>query len=167
MRDAITDISLHVEEARTKLLLETVTAQYKGVDSDLLAVLESLIDHIVKRVLISPRIIAEVTGAVIYSAVFVTIASVLVKLEEGKRTDDKLRIEERCRWYVEAGMKVDPVAVSSPPETGENPPTDISVDFKTGQKAHLIATLCRSSDHQNEEKRNQHISTNTYMTFIR
>lgn len=47
MCDVITGISFHVEEAMTKLVFETVTAQHKRVANCLLVALKPLIEHIV------------------------------------------------------------------------------------------------------------------------
>lgn len=53
VRDAITGISFHVEEAMTTFVLETLTTQHQGVDNRLSAALASLIEHIVKKMVIS------------------------------------------------------------------------------------------------------------------
>lgn len=67
VRDIITVICLHVEEAIRRCSLETVRAQHKRVYNHVSAALESLIGHIVRNVVHSPQIIAQIMKAVIHN----------------------------------------------------------------------------------------------------
>lgn len=81
-RDARTSISLHFVEAMTKLVLEHLTAPLKEVDNRLWASLGSLAQRVVTKVVISPRKIAESTGAITNKPGNIASMAALVKSAE-------------------------------------------------------------------------------------
>lgn len=82
MCDAIAGIPFHIEEVMTKLVLENVKAQHKGVDSCFSATLESLIERIVKKVVNSPEAIGQIVQAVSDNPGFVAPVATFVKSEQ-------------------------------------------------------------------------------------
>lgn len=54
VHDAATGISFHAQEKMTKLVLDTIKAQEVGADKFLAAALESLVEHILRKLLSSP-----------------------------------------------------------------------------------------------------------------
>lgn len=81
----------------TKLVLETFTAQHKGVNNRLSAALESLTELIVTKLMRSPQTFAEVTETVIEHPGFIALTAAFLKAEQWKCTNEKAKIEERCR----------------------------------------------------------------------
>lgn len=79
VRSVITGMRFNVEEARTKLVLKTLTAQQYGVDSRLSAILELLIKHFVRELMRSPRTIIVVTKAFIDNPGFIAPTAAIVK----------------------------------------------------------------------------------------
>lgn len=118
------------------MVLETVKTQHKGVDNRLSAALKSFIERIVKKAVKSQQFFGRITGAVIDNTKFVAPTAALVKSEQRKHNDERAKIEERCRKFVEAGTKSDPIAVSIPWKVGEELPTESSNDIKTSTKAY-------------------------------
>lgn len=64
-RDAITDNYFHLEEVKTKLVLDNLTSQRNGVDNRPSAALESFVEGLVREVVRSPQTIGRVAKAVI------------------------------------------------------------------------------------------------------
>lgn len=81
---AVTGVLVHVEEAMTKLVLETLTTQHKGVDNHLSAALESLKERIVRKVVRSTQVIAKIEEAVIDSLQFTAPTAGFVKWKQRK-----------------------------------------------------------------------------------
>lgn len=84
VRYVITGITFHIEEAMTKLVLETLMAQRKRVANLLTAALEPIIDCIVRKVMRSPKTIAELTEAVIDNHGFIARTDALFKPKQRK-----------------------------------------------------------------------------------
>lgn len=149
MPNEIAGISFHVTEPMTTLVFETVTARHKGVDKHLSTALESLVDHIVKKVVHSPGKIGPIDEDVIDNpGCFVPVA-VFVKSEQRKYTDERARIKQRCRQFAGNGMKSDPVAVSCPSNSAEEPPINIRDPVKTSPKTYSMSTLQNYSGRYN------------------
>lgn len=87
MLEAIASISFHVEEAMAKLVRKALTGQHKLVDSRLIAALESLIEHFVKKAVILPEDVGHTVESIIDRSASTASTAVLVKSEEQTCTD--------------------------------------------------------------------------------
>lgn len=94
MRDTTTGIHIHVKEAMTKFVLETLTPQHKGVNYFLSAAWVPSIEYIIKKSIKSPQTITEVTEAVFDDPELITPTDTLVNLEQRRRTDEKAKIDK-------------------------------------------------------------------------
>lgn len=106
------------------MVLETIKGQEKGVETRLSTSLESFLERIVWKVVSAPQTIAKTTEAVIGSCGFTGTTATIIRSSQRNCTDESM-IEKRCRQYVEAGTKLDPVAASNPSEIGGRSHTDI------------------------------------------
>lgn len=79
VRDAVASIPVHVEEAVNKLVLETLTANKKGVNNRLSAALETLGIRTVQKVVNPPEFISRFSDDVIDNPRFITPVAALVK----------------------------------------------------------------------------------------
>lgn len=68
--------------------------------------MESLNEHIFKKVLRSPQTVAKVTKAVADNPAFIAPTAVVNKPRRRRWTDGRAKIEERWRQYNAAGMKL-------------------------------------------------------------
>lgn len=93
------------------MVLETFTAQHKGVDNRLLAALESLIRRIVRNVVSLSQTTAQITEDIIDIPGSVSPMATLDKSKPRKYTDERAKIGDRCGKYAEAGMELGHVAV--------------------------------------------------------
>lgn len=120
LRDATTGIWYHVEEALSKLVLEALTARHKGVDNRLSAVLKSLMERIVKKIVNSPETVSQIEEAVIDNPGFFALTTAIVNSKQRECTEGRSKLEQRCLQFFEPGMKLDSVTVSHMPEIGGN-----------------------------------------------
>lgn len=97
----------------TNLVFRTLTGQQQVVDNRPPAALQSLIERIVRKKLRLPGTIAEVKEAFIDNFGFISTSAALVKLEQRKYTNERGKMKECCRQYVEAGIKLDPFIASN------------------------------------------------------
>lgn len=74
----------------------TVTDQHTRVDSGLSAALGSLVERIVKNVVISTETVAHIAKAVIDNFGFIASAATLVKSEQHRYTDERAKREVFC-----------------------------------------------------------------------
>lgn len=125
-------------------MLEAVKVQHEGVNKHLSAALQSLLERIVRKVVSSPQTVSQILEAVIDNRGL--IARTVVKLVQHKYTDTTANTEEGCAQYIEAGIKLDLVAASSPCGIGKRPSVDTSNDVRTNHEAYVMAPLCSSSD---------------------
>lgn len=58
----------------------------------------------------SQQTVAEFTEAVIDNTGIIAPIAVVVDSEEREFTDQRANIEKRCRKYIEAGLKLDPLS---------------------------------------------------------
>lgn len=131
------------------LELKIVAAKYNEVDNRLPAALGSSIERNVKKVINSRKSPAQIAEVVIDNAGVTAPTAALAKLKQRKYTDEVAKIEERCSQYVEARMKLYPVAASHPSEIGKKLPTDISDDVETSPRTYPAATSRNNKDHCN------------------
>lgn len=85
--DKITGATFHVEELKKKLVLKTLTSQHVRVGNCPSAALEWLIELVVRKMLSSPKTIAEVTGSVLDNPGFIYLTTTSVKSGHQKCTD--------------------------------------------------------------------------------
>lgn len=92
VRDKITGIAFRVEEAITRPMLKTVTAQHEVVDNRLSAIRKLFIGRIVKNFVNSSETIAHITVAVTDKSGLIIPTTTLVKLKQRKYTDKRENI---------------------------------------------------------------------------
>lgn len=73
-------------------------------------------------------------------------ATVFVKPEQCKNTEERTKIKDRSRQVDEARMELALVAVSDPSKFDEKQSADIYDDVKTNPEAYLMALSCNGSD---------------------
>lgn len=137
VRDAVAGIPVHVEEAVYKLVLETQTANQKGVDNRLFGSLGDVSrPHRIKgRVLTGVhRLISD---AAIDNPGFIAPKTVLVKSEQQRLVAEQANIENRYRQFVEVKIEMNLHPVLPPSEGSDRSPTDIS-DDKRNPRAYSI-----------------------------
>lgn len=133
-RDVLAGILVHIEEAENKLVLETLTAGQKSVDNRLLATLETLVLHTVQKVENSSESMdsdefstfCKFLDVVIDNHGLITPMTAFVKSEQRKLETERVRIEDRCRHFLEMGISMDSCSVSVATGGSNRPPTDIS-----------------------------------------
>lgn len=75
----------------------------------------------------SQEIIGQIAEAVLNNRRFLVPAATAVSSEQRNYVDERGKIKESYWQFVEAGKKLDPVAVSHPSENSKNhPPTLVS-----------------------------------------
>lgn len=119
-RNAITGILSRLEEVMTKIVVQSVTARKKPLNKRQSTALKSLIERVVKKVVKSPETASQVTKAVINNPGLIAATASLFNSEQRKYTDERAKIEECCRQYVEAGIILDYVAVPNPSDRSIN-----------------------------------------------
>lgn len=90
-------ISCHGKEAAIELALGTVEAKHKVVNSSLSAVLERLIESIVKTAVRTQKTNSQTTEAFIVTAGLITPTATFVKSQNHKYTVKRANVEERWR----------------------------------------------------------------------
>lgn len=94
----------------------------------------------------SAEFLSHVLEAVIDSAGFVEPVAALVRAENVRIADDRAKIEDRCRKFVEAGVKLDPTPMSpTQSEPPSRPPSVVSEDPRTNPEAYHFASSSPSS----------------------
>lgn len=97
----------------------------------------------------SLELITQIAEAVIDNPRFVAPAVALVKSEEGKQNDERAKIEECWRQFVESETKPDPVPVWTPTDTVEGLPGNTLDDVGSSLKNYSLLTLQSSNDRYN------------------
>lgn len=80
---------------------------------------------------------------------FISSTAVIVKPESWKYFDEGAEIQERCRQYVEAIMKLDPFLALNTSKIVEKPTTDISNDVRINPASYSMATSHSCNNHNN------------------
>lgn len=87
--------------------------------------MESLIEHIVRKMVSSPQTVAQLTKAIIENSGFISFGATIAMSEQQNCTDKRAKIEKCCRQYVEAGLRFDPITAPNPSEICEKLRSDI------------------------------------------
>lgn len=128
---------VHVEDLFSKPIPETLTSNQKGMDNRVSTALGTLLLYTVWKAINLPDFLPQFLEAVIDSPVFINPVAVLVRSEAQELATEQARIEDSCRQFVEAGMKIDswPALVTS---EGSYRPRSDKYDDKTNSRAYSI-----------------------------
>lgn len=162
--NAKADILFHVREAMAKLLLKTVTAQHKEVNNRLSATVELLIGRMIKKLLSSPVTICHIAEAIIDNPKIFVPTAAFLKSGQRNYTNEKPKIEEHCRQFVETRIRLYFVAVVYQSKIGEKPPTNNFYNVKSSRKVCAMATSHNSSDHYSPRHAQPAHNSEIYLT---
>lgn len=137
VHDAMAGITVHVEEAVNKLVLESLTANKKGIYNCLLVVLEVLVINSVHKVVNSPEFMIQSLNAVIRNPGFIAAMVACDKSEQRKLVAEQAKIKDIGRHFGEAGRKRDLRPVLIQPEGSAQPLNDLS-DGRTSPIVYFI-----------------------------
>lgn len=130
----------------SKTVLEAAMVEYEELRNRLSDVLEWFSECRVRNVVNAPETIGQITEAIIDNHGFVELVAVILKAEQRNYIEEKAKMKERCRQFVEDGMKDSSTTFSHPLKIGQKPLTHISDDVMNSPKVCLTETSHSSSN---------------------
>lgn len=140
IRDMVAGKLLHVEEAISKLAMETLTTTQKHAINLLTAALKTLFFRTVHKAVNSPEFISRFSDVLIDNSGIIAPLAAHFKSKQRELVTEQPKMKHRCHTFVETRIKigVHPVPVAS--EVSYQPATHIFMD-ETSPLVYSILTL--------------------------